>query len=69
MSINCNNLSSSICSIFQQLNIPSVFPNKESCDLKYAKYKCYELNSKEWKSELKNKTKLRTYVKLKDSYI
>ena len=58
-----------MCNICQQLNISSVFANKESCGLNMLfNTNVMELNSKEWKSELEKKTKLRTYVKFKDNY-
>ena len=57
-----------IKAIFRELECLDIYNQKHKCDLQWCEEKLLEKFATKWKTDIKNKPKLRTYVKLKQSY-
>lgn len=67
MSLEVNNWASEIESIYNDLNMSYIFENQIVCDLQNADKRLFELCNTEWKVEVNDKPKLRTYVTFKNN--
>ena len=59
---------SDICKLFTGIQKTQIYDHKEMIDLDEVKEHLYELDRKEWKTQVKNVSKLRTYCIFKEEY-
>ena len=60
------NWSRSMKSLFEELDISTMFDQKAVCDLPYVETKVREIMQESWKRQVIKKTKLRTFVSFKE---
>ena len=60
-----NNLCSDIRDIFQSVDMDNVFHSKKQCDILLVKGRLLEIDVHNWRYEVQNKPKLRTYIQFK----